>query len=241
MTQRRNSKIVDYTSTQPRIPIYYEDDYLIIIDKPADLLSQPDYTGDPSILDLIKQHRNERGDSSNNVHLLHRLDRPVSGLMVLAKRKDAAKNLTRQFKEHRVRKSYWVVCHGELPRTGVLQHWLQKKEQPVFVKVHDQDQPKAKKAILSYRTLETKQDAGETFTLAEIHLQTGRAHQIRAQLSHIGHPIVGDVKYGSNQSNMPIHLRSVMLEFEHPHSNEILKFEAYPSTNEQWALFNLVD
>jgi 23S rRNA pseudouridine1911/1915/1917 synthase len=237
MTQRRNSEIVEYTGTTPNIPILFEDDYVIVIDKPANVLSQGDITGDASIPNLLQQYRSQSGHSGNQIHLLHRLDRPVSGLMILAKRSDAAKHLSKQFKEHRIRKSYWAVCEGELPRTGVLQHWLEKREHPVHVVVHPKERSTAKKAILSFRKLEEIEDKEQKLTLAEIHLQTGRPHQIRAQLSFNGNPIVGDVKYGSHFNNTSIHLRSVMLEFEHPKDGSIVRLESYPDPQEHWKSF----
>jgi 23S rRNA pseudouridine1911/1915/1917 synthase len=229
MTQRTNSKIVDYTQTKPALPIYFEDEYLIVVDKPADLLSQPDHTGAPAVSEIVKSH-------AQKSHLLHRLDRPVSGLMVLAKRADAARHLAKQFKEHRVRKSYWALCHGQCPQNGVLQHWIKKTTNPVKALVFDDPHPDSKKAVLSFRLLNTQTLDQGVYSLLEVHLQTGRPHQIRAQFAHIGHPIVGDVKYGSDHHSLPLHLRSVMLEFEHPAHGHLFSIESYPESTLNWII-----
>jgi 23S rRNA pseudouridine1911/1915/1917 synthase len=126
---------------------------------------------------------------------------------------------------------------GVCSRTGVLQHWIRKQRDPVKALVYESSVPDSKKAELSYRLLDTQQKGSTPYSLVEVHLQTGRPHQIRAQFAYIDHPIVGDLKYGSVISNQPVHLRSVRLECTHPQSEALISIESYPSSEHFWSLF----
>lgn len=224
------------THTQPDLPIVFEDAHLLIIDKPHDVLSQEDHTGDPDVLTLCKQYlASESGNRSNYLGLLHRLDRPVGGLMMLAKTPQAAKNISEQIRNRLVQKTYQAVVHGKPSANGVLTHYLLKDKQINMVKAVSEDEKKAKRAMLSFTTLKQKDE----LALLSIHLQTGRPHQIRVQLATEGLPIWGDYKYGNNQPDgRTMALRATELIFDHPKNKKELRFELSPPDEYPWNIFN---
>lgn len=197
--------------------LVYEDNHLLVINKKAGQLVQGDKTGDESLFDSIKNFIKIRDNKPGNVFLglVHRIDRPTSGLVIYAKTSKALSRLTQMVKNREIKKTYWaVVPKVEIPKRQRLVHYLQKNEKnnksTVFPKVTDG----AKEAILNYEIIKTL----DNFQLLEIDLETGRHHQIRAQLSKIGVPIKGDLKYGAPRSNSDggIHLHARKLEFLHP-------------------------
>lgn len=201
--------------------IVFEDNHLLVINKKAGQLVQGDKTGDLSLLDLLKDFIKVRDQKPGNVFLglVHRIDRPTSGLVIYAKTSKALSRLTQMVKNRDIKKTYWaVVPKVEIPHAQRLSHYLQKNEKnnksTVFPKVTDG----AKEAILNYEIIKTL----DNFQLLEVDLETGRHHQIRAQLAKIGAPIKGDLKYGSPRSNPDggIHLHARKLEFIHPVTNE---------------------
>lgn len=216
--------------------IIYEDNHLLIINKKAGQLVQGDKTGDESLLDLIKNHIKKRDQKPGNVFLglVHRIDRPTSGLVIYAKTSKALTRLTQMVKNREIQKTYWaVVSKNEIPTSGRLVHYLQKNEKTnkatVFIKPTDN----AKESILNYQTLKQL----ENFQLLEIDLETGRHHQIRAQLSKIGVPIKGDLKYGAARSNPDggIHLHARKLQFTHPVTKESVEVTApVPAGDPVW-------
>ncbi|MGD8427222.1 MAG: RluA family pseudouridine synthase [Balneolaceae bacterium] len=225
-----------HTHTEPDIAILYEDEHLLIIDKPVNILSQQDHTGDPDVLSLCKKYRARDKNSSSSPYLglVHRLDRPVGGLMLLAKTRRAANILSQQMRDRTLQKTYWAVTSGTPPPNGVLTHYLIKDRKANIVSAIPGNQKKAKKAILSFARLEQVDD----LNLLSIHLQTGRPHQIRVQLAEEGYPIWGDYKYGINQPDgRDIALRSVELIFNHPQTNQEMRFELAPQNVEPWARF----
>ncbi|HET6527508.1 MAG TPA: RluA family pseudouridine synthase [Balneolaceae bacterium] len=223
------------THTKPDISIIFEDDHLLVIDKPVNMLSQKDHTGDPDVVSECKKYLQKSGRRTPYLGLVHRLDRPVGGLMLLAKSHQAAKVLSQQMRDNFLQKTYWAVITGDAPRNGVLTHYLLKDRETNVVKAVSGDQKKAKKAVLSFSKLaETDQ-----LQLLSIHLQTGRPHQIRVQLSTEGYPIWGDYKYGLNQPDgREIALQAVELIFDHPVNKEEMRFELLPPKVEPWALFS---
>ena len=225
-----------HTGTHPDIPIVYEDNHLLIIDKPHELLSQADPTGDPDVLSLCKSYLKREQGKSGSVYLglIHRLDRPTGGLMVLAKTSNAAKRLSRQFRDRTVQKVYHAVVQGDPPVNGILVHHLSKNRDSNIVEVVPPGDPGGKRAELSFQTLK---HSGELSLLA-VHLQTGRPHQIRVQLAAEGFPIWGDYKYGLQQPDgRTMALRSVEIRLVHPVQQEEMDFKLPPPADEPWDRF----
>lgn len=216
--------------------IVYEDNHILVINKKVGQLVQGDKTGDESLLDSIKNYIKIRDNKPGNVFLglVHRIDRPTSGLVIYAKTSKALSRLTQMVKNREVKKTYWAVVPKEMiPQSQRLVHYLQKNEKNnkaiVFTKVTDG----AKEAILSYNIIKTL----DNYHLLEIDLETGRHHQIRAQLSKTGVPIKGDLKYGSPRSNPDggINLHARKLEFVHPVTKENLEIIApVPQNDAIW-------
>lgn len=225
-----------HTQTDPDIPILFEDDHLMVIEKPVNVLSQADQTGDPDVLSLCKQYLSAKKSGSGYLGLVHRLDRPVGGLMLLAKTSHAAKELARQLRDRTIQKTYWAVTNGNPPKNGVLTHHLVKDREQNIVKAVSGNNREAKQAILSF----AKMEEAENLNLLSVHLHTGRPHQIRVQFATEGYPIWGDYKYGTDQPDgRNIALRSVELVFEHPESEEEVQFELPPPNIEPWSYFNI--
>jgi 23S rRNA pseudouridine1911/1915/1917 synthase len=229
---------MQYTDTDPNIPIIYEDDQLLVIDKPHKLLSQPDHTDDPDVTTLCKHYLNTQTKHTGHSYLglLHRLDRPVGGLMILAKTKNAANDLSRQIRDRTVRKTYWAVVSGITPANGFLSHYLQKRNTHNVVDVVPGDASEAKEAILSYRKISER----DQLSLLAVYLQTGRPHQIRVQLAHEEFPIWGDYKYGpsSQPGGRSMGLRSIQIAFDHPKTGREMEFRLRPPEQEPWTLFD---
>jgi 23S rRNA pseudouridine1911/1915/1917 synthase len=225
------------TGTTPDLNIIYEDKQVLLIDKPHNVLSQQDHTGDPDVLTLCKQYLAKANDKASPpfLGLIHRLDRPVGGLMLLAKTSHAAQVLSKQINDRLMQKTYWTVTFGEPPQNGVLSDYLLKDRNTNIVEVVSPDNRKAKKAVLSFAKLEKK----DGLNLLSIHLQTGRPHQIRVQLAAKKWGIWGDYKYGpQNQPDgRTMALRAVELNFKHPTNGEQLHFELPPPSVEPWNRF----
>lgn len=217
--------------------IVFEDNHLLIINKKAGQLVQGDKTGDASLLDIIKNFIKQRDQKPGNVFLglVHRIDRPTSGLVIYAKTSKALTRLTQMVKNREIRKIYWAVVAKEMiPQSQRLVHYLQKNEKTNKSTVFIKPTENAKEAILNYQILKSL----DNFQLLEIDLETGRHHQIRAQLSKIGVPIKGDLKYGAARSNADggIHLHARRLEFIHPVTKENLVVVApLPQNDTVWA------
>ncbi len=216
--------------------IVFEDNHLLVISKKAGQLVQGDKTGDLSLLDLIKNFIKIRDQKPGNVFLglVHRIDRPTSGLVIYAKTSKALSRLTQMVKNRGIKKTYWaVVPKSEIPKKQRLVNYLQKNEKNNKATVFPKATDGAKEAILNYEIIKIL----DNFQLLEVDLETGRHHQIRAQLSKIGVPIKGDLKYGSARSNPDggIHLHARQLEFLHPVTKENIKITApVPQNDAVW-------
>ncbi len=216
--------------------IVFEDNHLLVISKKAGQLVQGDKTGDLSLLDLIKNFIKIRDQKPGNVFLglVHRIDRPTSGLVIYAKTSKALSRLTQMVKNRGIKKTYWaVVPKSEIPKKQRLVNYLQKNEKNNKATVFPKATEGAKEAILNYEIIKIL----DNFQLLEVDLETGRHHQIRAQLSKIGVPIKGDLKYGSARSNPDggIHLHARQLEFLHPVTKENIKITApVPQNDAVW-------
>ena len=216
--------------------IIYEDNHLLVINKNVGQLVQGDKTGDESLLDSIKNFIKKRDNKPGNVFLglVHRIDRPTSGLVIYAKTSKALSRLTQMVKNREIKKTYWAVVAKEmiLPSQRLV-HYLKKNEKNNKAIVFPKPTEGAKEAILTYNTVKSL----DNYFLLEIDLETGRHHQIRAQLSKNGTPIKGDLKYGSPRSNPDggIHLHARKLEFIHPVTKEKIEITApVPQNDAVW-------
>jgi 23S rRNA pseudouridine1911/1915/1917 synthase len=228
---------METTQTSPNIPIIYEDNHLLVIDKPAGVLSQEDHTGDPDVLNLCKAYIKKKYNKPGNVYLglVHRLDRPVSGVMVLAKTSKAASRLSYQIRKRTINKTYWALVEGQTPVFGELVHFLEKDNRTNTVKAFTSPKGKAKESRLKFITIKTN----DKYSVIEVDLITGRPHQIRVQFAKEGYPLWGDLKYGNSKgtSGKDIALRAVKLELEHPTTKELMILKAPKPIGQPWNMF----
>ena len=223
--------------THPIDRIIFIDNHLIAVTKPAGLLTQPDRNTDESLIDQTRQWLKEKYNKPNNIFLglVHRLDRNVSGVVLFARTSKAASRLSKQFREGTPKKHYRAIVLGKLKEEHTtLVHYL-RKEKSLRATVFPRETPTAKRSELSYEVINSL----ENKSLLEVSLSTGRFHQIRAQMAFIGHPIIGDVKYGAPEPlpNQEIALYAHKLVFSHPISNEEITLTApEPKTWEQFKL-----
>lgn len=207
-----------------KIKVLYEDNHLLALFKPAGVPTQGDITGDVSLLEWARGWVGRKYSKPGAVFigLVHRIDRPVSGVVLLARTSKAAARLSEQFRSHSVRKIYWAVVHGRPPSQGRISIRLSKRGSKSFP-VPKED-PSGKDSLLRYRLLSSQKD----YSLLELSPETGRHHQIRAILAHMGHPILGDVKYGSQERLRPgeIALLARSLTCRHPTRNLTITFES---------------
>lgn len=215
--------------------VIYEDNHLLVVNKAPGQLVQGDKTGDIPLLDLAKAYLKEKYKKPGEVFLgvVHRLDRPTSGVIVFARTSKALTRLNQAFKERKVFKHYWAIVEGtNLPKEKKLQHWLVRNSKQNKSYAHNKEVPSSKEASLSFRLHTTL----NRYSCLSIQLHTGRHHQIRTQLSAIGHVIKGDLKYGAARSNQDgsicLHARS--LELVHPVKKVMLKWTADPPKDVLW-------
>ncbi len=211
------------------LQILYEDNHIIAVYKPAGVLSQGDDTGEDSVFDLVKKYIKEKYNKQGNVFLglVHRLDRPVSGIMIFAKTSKGASRLSEQFRNHEVEKTYHAVVLGKMPqKKGLVFSHLKKNKDKNKTFVHKVADAETKESELSYEVVESN----DKYSLLKVKPLTGRSHQIRAQLSSIGHPIFGDVKYGALKPlpDNSIMLSSTGLIFRAATGDELVKLEIPP-------------
>ena len=215
--------------------VVYEDNHIIIVNKRSGEIVQGDKTGDRPLSDIVKGYIKEKYQKPGEVFLgvVHRLDRPVAGLVVFARTSKALTRLNKMFAEGEVHKTYWAIVRNA-PRDseGTLTHWLVRNEQQNKSYAYDRERPNAKKAILKYRVI----GHTDNYTLLEVNLMTGRHHQIRCQLAAIGCPIKGDLKYGARRSNPDgsISLMARRVEFTHPVSKAAIRVEAPIPDDNLW-------
>ena len=220
--------------------VVYEDNHIIVVNKTASEIVQADKTGDTPLSETVKQYLKEKYQKPGNVFLgvTHRLDRPVSGLVVFAKTSTALTRLNEMFRTSEGKKTYWaVVKNAPKEPEGELVHFLVRNEKQNKSYAYDKEVPKSKKAILDYRLI----GRSENYYLLEVDLKTGRHHQIRCQLAKMGCPIKGDLKYGSPRSNPDgsICLHARRIRFVHPVSKELIELEAPLPEGNLWKGFEL--
>ena len=208
-------------SSKHNLIVLYEDNHIIIVNKRAGDIVQGDKTGDQPLSEVVKEFIKEKYNKPGNVYLgvVHRLDRPTTGIVMFAKTSKALPRLNKLFSQKDAKKTYWALVKNEPPKTqDSLTHWMKKNPKNNKSYAHLNEVKDSKKAILHYKVLKKL----KTYFLLEIELETGRHHQIRSQLSSIGCPIKGDLKYGFDRSNddASISLHARKLQFIHPVSNE---------------------
>lgn len=207
----------------------YEDNHIIIVRKEAGEIVQGDKTGDTPLSEIIKGYLKEKYNKPGNVFcgVVHRIDRPVAGLVVFAKTSKALSRLNDMLKKGEIHKTYWALVEGKRKeKEGVIESWLQSDGRLNKTRIVDKNAPDAKLSKLKYRVIAE----GDRYSLLEVELLTGRKHQIRAQLSSTGTPIKGDLKYGARRSNPGggISLLAKKIEFIHPVSKEKIEVETDP-------------
>ena len=218
--------------------VLYEDNHIIIVNKAAGEIVQGDKTGDESLCDTMKAYIKEKYAKPGNVFigLPHRLDRPVSGVVVFAKTSKALERLNRMFREGSVKKIYWALTKGiPVPAEAELESWILRNEKMNKSFSYPKEVKGSKRAVLHYRLAA----ASQNYNLIEVELKTGRHHQIRCQLSSIGCPIKGDLKYGAQRSNPDgsISLHARYIEFTHPVSKELIAVTAPLPGDRLWQSF----
>ena len=219
--------------------VLYEDNHIIIVNKESGEIVQGDKTGDVPLSEVVKARIKEKYNKPGNVFLgvVHRLDRPVSGVVVFAKTSKALARLNAMFAKHdEVRKTYWALTKKRPEEEqGTLTHWLVRNEKQNKSYAYDAERPNSKKAILNYKVI----GSTDRYTLIEVELLTGRHHQIRCQLAKIGCPIKGDLKYGAERSNPDgsISLLARKVEFAHPVSKKQIMIEAPLPDDALWQNF----
>ena len=204
-------------SNKSNLQVLYEDNHIIVVNKRAGDIVQGDKTGDKPLSDVVKEYIAEKYNKPGNVYLgtVHRLDRPTTGLVIFAKTSKVLPRLNKLFVSKNISKTYWALVKNQPEKeSDSLTHWLKKNPKNNKSKAHINQVPDSKKAILHYKTIKTL----DNYFLLEVNLETGRHHQIRVQLSNIGSPIKGDLKYGFDRSNkdasISLHARNI--KFVHP-------------------------
>ena len=226
------SKII---SNKDNLQVLYEDNHLLIVNKRIGDIVQGDKTGDLPLSEIAKQYIAEKYQKPGAVFLgvVHRLDRPTSGIVVFARTSKALSRMNKLFSERKTDKTYWTIVKKKLPKdSDTLTHFLVRNPKQNKSYANLKEVPNSKKAILDYRVLKNL----DHYSLLEIDLKTGRHHQIRAQLSAIDCPIKGDLKYGFDRSNKDggIHLHARSLTFLHPVKQEELSIVAPPPDDPLW-------
>jgi 23S rRNA pseudouridine1911/1915/1917 synthase len=224
---------------QNSFTVIFEDNHLLVVNKAAGILVQGDETGDRPLVELCKDYIKKKYNKPGAVFLgvVHRLDRPVSGIVVLARTSKALERMNALFRDRQTTKTYWALVNSKPKEAeSTLHHWLIKDEKKNKTTAFTRETPNASASELSYKVI--KSASGRY--LLEVNPVTGRPHQIRVQLASIGCPIVGDLKYGFPEANADgsICLHAKKLEFVHPVKNEPMKFEAELPANDNWKTFN---
>ena len=220
--------------------VVYEDNHIVVVNKTSSEIVQGDKTGDTPLSEMVKQYLKEKYNKPGNVFIgvTHRLDRPVSGLVVFAKTSKALPRLNEMFRNGEVKKTYWAIVK-ECPKEteGELVHYLVRNEKQNKSYAYDKEVKNSKKAVLHYKLIGHSQN----YYLLEVDLKTGRHHQIRCQLAKMGCPIKGDLKYGSPRSNpdgsICLHARTV--QFVHPVSKEMIRLTAPVPEGNLWIGFEI--
>ncbi len=232
----KNTKIL---SSKNNLQVLFEDNHIIVVNKRAGDIVQGDKTGDKPLSDVVKEYLKEKYDKPGHVFLgvVHRLDRPTTGITVFARTSKALPRLNKLFVDKKIQKTYWAIVQNQPPKNNdTLTHWLIKNPKNNKSKAYKNEVEGSKKAILHYKLLQKL----DRYFLLEINLETGRHHQIRTQLATIGCIIKGDLKYGAKRSNKDagIHLHARYLSFIHPVSKEVINNTAPLPNDSVWDACN---
>lgn len=222
-----------------KLNVIYEDNHIIVVEKPVNIPSQQDKTEDVDMLTLIKEYIKEKYNKPGNVYLglVHRLDRPVGGIMVFAKTSKAAARLSESIRNKEFNKYYLVIADGKFDVSkGVLEDYLLKNERTNTSKVVKEGTKNAKYAKLEYEVLKYNEEIN--LSVLRIKLDTGRHHQIRLQLASRSHSICGDQKYGTRGRGKQISLWAYKLEFPHPITKQMMSFELEPKHIGSWKILD---
>ncbi|RDV17018.1 RluA family pseudouridine synthase [Pontibacter diazotrophicus] len=220
------------------LEVLFEDNHVLAVNKPAGLLVHGDETGDTTLADLAKEYIREKYNKPGNVFIgvVHRLDRPVSGVILLAKTSKALARLNELFRSKKTKKTYWAVVQNRpVQEEGTLVHWLIKDSAKNITKAYAKENKSGQRSELNYKLLSAQQNK----YLLEVNPITGRSHQIRVQLASMRCPILGDLKYGAPQPlpDKSIALHARQLQFEHPTLKTTVTVSALPPQNAAWAPF----
>lgn len=219
------------------LKILFEDNHIIVVEKPVNIPSQGDKTGDKDMLTIIKSYLIEKYNKPGDAYLglVHRLDRPTGGVMVFAKTSKAAARLSEQVRNKEFEKEYLVIVDGKMEKEkGTFEDYLVKNEKTNTSKVTDSNNKNAKKAILDYEVLKYNEEIN--LSLVKVKLHTGRHHQIRLQFASRNHSVYGDQKYGTRGRGKQLCLWAYKLSFKHPISKEKLEYEDLPEKVGSWKI-----
>ena len=219
------------------IKVIYEDNHIIVVEKPVNIPSQGDKTGDEDMLSIIKKYLKEKYNKPGEVYLglVHRLDRPTGGVMVFARTSKAASRLSEQIREKQMHKKYLCIVDGKMENTkGSMKDFLLKNEKTNTSKVVKEGTKNAKEAILDYEVVKYNEEIN--MSVVKVDLHTGRHHQIRVQFSSRGHSLSGDQKYGTRGRGKGLALWAYSLSFLHPITKERIEFEDYPEVTGSWKI-----
>ena len=225
-----------------KLNVLFEDNHIIVVEKIVNIPSQADKTGDVDMLTIIKDYIKEKYNKPGNVYLglVHRLDRPVGGVMVFAKTSKAAARLSEQVRVKEFEKKYLVVVNGKLPlENGTFEDYLLKNEKKNMSRVVPENTKNSKYANLDYEVLKYNEEIN--LSVVKVHLHTGRHHQIRVQFSSRDHSIYGDQKYGGRGHGKPIALWAYSLSFYHPITREKLEFKVLPEIIGSWKILENIE
>ncbi len=219
------------------LKVLYEDNHIIVVEKPVNIPSQGDKTGDLDMLTIIKQYIKEKYNKPGEVYLglVHRLDRPTGGVMVFARTSKAASRLSEQVRDKKMHKKYLCIVDGKMEKqTGSMRDFLLKNEKTNTSKVVKEGTKNAKEALLDYEVIKYNEEIN--MSVVKVDLHTGRHHQIRVQFASRGHSLSGDQKYGTRGRGKGLALWAYSLSFSHPTTKEELTFEDYPEITSSWKI-----
>ncbi len=222
--------------------VIYEDNHIIVVEKPVNIPSQADKTGDIDMLTIVKQYIKEKYNKPGKVYLglIHRLDRPVGGVMVFARTSKAAARLSEQVRNKEFKKRYLVIADRKFEKNkGTFQDYLLKNEKANTSRVVKEGTKNSKLAILDYEVLKYNEEID--LSLVKVNLHTGRHHQIRVQFANAGHSICGDQKYGTRGRGKQICLWAYELKFMHPITKKELTFKVFPKQEGSWKILEDID